>query len=266
MGKIGALIESVELDLLGRTRLSFDRWAQRSGWTPEELNASCWRCAGTVGAHEQNGEGCAGCRRTRLPWDRALRLGAYEGELRGEVLALKFQRWRPGGHGLGMLMGRRIRTLADAAQIPTDAIRIVPVPTHRVRRITRGIDHTMTLARGACEGSGIRVVRALRANLRPEQVGLSATARARNIRHAFAASSRKLTQTDRGSGEDRENSPCGVRVWVLIDDVRTTGATLTAASRALRRGLKARGIKRGAYEIWVGSVCVATGRDRRASA
>lgn len=243
------MLESIETDLLGRTTLAFDLWAQRTGWTPDAPEAYCWRCAGSVGPHEVDGEGCADCRAKTLPWDRALRLGTYRDDLRDEVIALKFNRWRPGGRGLGEFLGNMLTEQMQRAQLTPEQVRLVPIPTHPIRRITRGVDHTQVLARAAAEASGCRVSRALRARYRPEQVGLSATARAANIRNAFEPRSRVQRE--------------GVRVWVLIDDVRTTGATFVAASKALRRAISGRGETGEKSEIWICSVAVSGARSRR---
>lgn len=255
-GRLGAMIESVELDLLGRTGIAFDRWAKRTGWSADPRSEACWRCAGSVGPHEQDGEGCAACRSRPLPWDRAIRLSRYRNELRDEILAIKFNAWRPGGDALGRLLGERVRSELEFAQIPPEQACIVPVPMHPLRRISRGIDHTLTMARWASKASGCPLSRALRAKYRPEQVGLSASARARNMKGAFGCRSRALRRANRAGGAQ-------VRVWILIDDVRTTGATFVAASRVLRKGLRSLGIKKGDSEVWVCSVAVASERQRR---
>lgn len=256
---LGDLIESIETDLLGRTALSFDRWAQRTGWSPEEPDRYCWRCAGSVGPHEQDGEGCATCRHRKLPWDRALRLGAYDGRLRDEVLALKFHAWRPGGDGLGLYLGRVIERERTRGELDPSQIRLVPIPTHRWRRLSRGVDHTLVLTRAASRATGCPVSTLLRARYRAEQVGLSATARAKNMRGAFVTDPRRLRRTLGRSGR----GGLSVRVWVLIDDVQTTGATFVEAARTLRRGLKGASQGSPSPEIWVCSVAVAGQRARR---
>lgn len=253
---LSSLIESIEIDLLGRVGLSFDRWAQRTGWRPDSREACCWRCAGSVGPHEQDGEGCAACRSTKLPWDRAFRLSTYRDEIRDEVLALKFHAWRPGGRALGTMLGRLINEQVGHAQIPIQDIRIVPIPMHPIRRIRRGIDHTLVIARGAGASSSIPVTRVLRARHRPEQVGRSPTARAKNMKDAFRPRHELLRHLHRRRQDQ-------VRLWVLIDDVRTTGATFSAASKALRAGLKSIGRRSDEAEIWVCSIGVTQSRDRR---
>jgi predicted amidophosphoribosyltransferase len=256
LSALGTMINSVELDLLGRESLAFDVWAKRNNWQPDTRDQYCWRCAGSVGPHEQDGEGCASCRTRKLPWDRALRLGGYQGRLRSETLALKFHAWRPGGRGLGQVMGNLIRAQLTESQIPTDRALLVPIPTHPWRRIRRGIDHTMVITQAASASSGCSISGAIRARYRPEQVGLSATARAKNMKDAFRACPRALARVHRRD----DHSP---RVWILIDDVRTTGATFSAGAKALRRGLRDSALNGQAHSIWVCSVGVALGRERR---
>lgn len=256
LSALGSMLDSVELDLLGRESLAFDLWAKRSNWQPDTRDEYCWRCAGSVGPHEQDGEGCASCRARKLPWDRAMRLGAYRGRLRSETLALKFHAWRPGGRGLGQVMGALIRERLTESQIPIDRALLVPIPTHPWRRIRRGIDHTMVITQAASASSGCPISGALRARYRPEQVGLSATARAKNMKDAFRACPRALARVRRR----QDQSP---RVWILIDDVRTTGATFSAGAKALRRGLRHASLQGEPHSIWVCSVGVALGRERR---
>ena len=226
-----SIIDSIETHLLGRTGLAFDLWAQRNNWQRDTQEAYCWRCGSSIGEHETDGEGCATCRAKSLPWTRSIRLGTYQDTLRDEILTLKFRAWRPTGVGLGKHLGLGIAEQLELAQIRPSHALLVPVPTHPLRRIARGVDHTLVIARGASISSTCRVCPLLRARHRPEQVGLSMTARAQNIQGAFFLNQRRLRRLTR-------SKPPLPRVLILIDDVRTTGATFVAASKALKAGLK----------------------------
>ncbi len=258
-----AWIESIETHLLGRTGLAFDIWASRTGWKPDTLQVYCWRCGGSIGDHESDGEGCASCRGKSLPWDRAIRLGKYKGVLRSEILGLKFHRWRSTGTGLGKYLGLSIAEHLKNAQIqPAQAV-LVPIPMHRFRRITRGVDHTQVIAKSAANVIGCQVSPMLATRYRPEQVGLSMTARAKNIKDAFSISkhgSRIIQQMPNLEKNNRK------RVYILIDDVRTTGATLVAACKPLKTAFTTRNIAfPDAYDppkIWTGCIGVA-GESRR---
>jgi ComF family protein len=155
---------------------------------------------------------CPRCRRTRRLVDRARAIGAYDGALRAIIHALKYEGRRSLARPLAhMMRGRGEDILAGAACV-------VPVPLHPSRRRHRGFNQAADLARHM----GIPVRPALqRVRATPTQTGLPAGRRHRNVRDAFAAT--------RAAG-----SLTGA-VVVLIDDVSTTGATLDACARALKR-------------------------------
>lgn len=222
-----------ERAFLGPTHEPLARRAAEAGWRPDGAGAYCPRCAGTVGPHEVgpilgpgSALGCNECRDRRLRWARAVRLGPYDGLLREWIQELKFARFRPAGRALGRLLGARLAAELGAAGIERSGVRLVPVPMSRRRRLARGIDHTLVLARGVREVTGLRIARLLRRRHRPSQLEVPASRRRANASGSFIA----------------RRAPAGVRVVVVLDDVRTTGATLTAACRALARaGLVSRG-------------------------
>lgn len=103
---------------------------------------------------------------------------------------------------------------------------VVPVPLHPWRRLVRGFNQAERLARHL----GPPVVQALaRTHWTPAQAGLHADARGRNVRDAFALAPR-LTS---GRRRALHGQLAGARV-LLVDDVVTTGGTLSACARVLR--------------------------------
>lgn len=102
---------------------------------------------------------------------------------------------------------------------------LVPVPLHPGRHRQRRYNQSMELARALGRVTGLAVAPLLvhRTRQTRQQVGLSGAGRARNVAGAFAAD-RELVARTRG------------RRLILIDDVYTTGATVKAVTRALRRG------------------------------
>lgn len=244
------LLETIEEDWLGRAVPSFASRADATGWRPDNPAGYCERCGGSVGFGEAGIEGCAACRGDRLFWDGAVRLGEYGGLLREAILELKYAAHRETGEMLGRLLGEAVgRRLAGAQGSAV----VVPVPTTRLRRLARnrGVDHSLTLARGVAAACGGRLVRALRRTHRPGQTGLSKQAREANLRGAV----RLARDIDFGD----------MQYLVLVDDVRTTGATARSCLRALRAELvAAAGRGRGRVHVLLATAAVADERRRRA--
>ncbi len=178
-------------------------------------------------------EQCPRCRRHRGAVDAARAAGHYEGPLRGILHAFKYE----GRRGLAEPLAAMMR--AAGAELLGDANALVPVPLHPWRRMRRGFNQADELARRL----GVPILRALRRRrATAPQTGLSAGARRRNVRHAFTLSPflpharcRKLLEG---------------RIVVLIDDVRTTGATLDACAATLKAA--------GAHEVRALTVALAT--------
>lgn len=110
------------------------------------------------------------------------------------------------------------RVLArELASFPPGAV-LVPVPLHARRLTERGYDQAARIAAAIARATGLRLLtRALsREADTATQAALDRGARARNVEGAFAARA----------------AIAGRRV-VLVDDVRTTGATLRACAAAV---------------------------------
>lgn len=141
----------------------------------------------------------------------------YEGRLRDIIHALKYERRRSIAKPLGGLMRERGAALLSGADL------VVPVPLHSRRERDRGFNQADDLARQL----GVPVAPLLRrVRFTMSQIELPAEARHQNVRDAFAL-------TDACGDEPLGSS---IKVAVLVDDVSTTGATLEACARVLKRG------------------------------
>ena len=121
-------------------------------------------------------------------------------------------------------LARRLGHLARSAghDVLNGADFAIPVPLHPIRRLERGFNQADVIARAL----GVPVLAALRrVRWTPTQTGLPAPQRQRNVGEAFALSWRVRVKGTRYTVQNR--------TLVLVDDVRTTGATLDACARVL---------------------------------
>ncbi len=162
---------------------------------------------------------CAGCRQRLPAFDRARALMRYNDASRNSILALKradrldlvpaFARWleRPG------------RTLLGETDL------IVPVPLHSGRLWRRRFNQSALIAKslGRLAGKPVDSLLLRRVRATPSQGEMpSASARRRNMRGAFRVDGRGV------------HCLAGKTI-LLVDDVFTTGATVEACARALKR-------------------------------
>lgn len=179
--------------------------------------AHCPRCGLRYPAGVPRGADCERCRGTRPAFEAVWTLGAYDDLLRRAVLRGK----RPPGQ---ILIGALTRLFAERHASSLRAWNpelIVPAPLHWLRRVWRGANSPETI--GETLGHQLRVPCAAfaiqRRRFTRPQAGLPHRERRANVRGAFRISNRcNLT---------------GARV-LLVDDILTTGATLTELARVVR--------------------------------
>jgi ComF family protein len=168
----------------------------------------CTRCGRRLAAAEPLlGKGPPGL-------DRAWSSASYEGVARNLVAALKFRHLLP----VAGLMADRIQWLAPAHMLSGT---IVPVPPARSRLRRRGFDPAGELAAALAERLEAPLENCLARRGRQRQVG--------------------RRRAERLGQPPRIDAPGTVpRSVLLVDDVLTTGATLTACAQALRAAGAAR--------------------------
>ena len=117
-------------------------------------------------------------------------------------------------------MASEIYDLLKAYDVIDSIDVIIPVPMSRIRRITRGYNHTEKISRHLSYLSGIKTVKALRkVKETREQKTLTRRQRLENLKDCYKVIEGKVPQN---------------QTVLVIDDVTTTGSTLNEISRLLK--------------------------------
>lgn len=185
----------------------------------------CARCGVPIASGEVPADPlCTLCRNNTYHFDLARSYGIYSYPLRNLILYLKFHHRPRWGRRLGELLAS-LWPAIETAEIEL----VVPVPLHPSRERERGYNQAEVLALGLRRGlrrMGLGTIPRVEARVlvrkRPtlSQSGLHQGARQENVRGAFAV---RLPDAIRG------------RSVLLVDDVMTTGATVSACALALKR-------------------------------
>jgi ComF family protein len=199
-------------------------WRKTRIFSEEDL--ICWKCgllAPGIVPEEQRAE--VRCRRCEVEHFTAARAcGAYEGALRASVLALKRE---------PHVATRLARLLFEAQQREPlrSATRIVPVPLHATRLRERGFNQATMLGRALARLTGLPFDEwslARTAHTERHRAGMDARSRRESVEDAFAVRRPRLVENES---------------ILLVDDVYTTGATVSSCAGALQAA--------GAQEVFV---------------
>lgn len=205
------------------------------------LCEQCWEripsaelCCVSCGRRNVRGLTCRGCHKNTI-LDGVISAGPYSTPLfRRGVEWLKFKGIQRIAPTLARLLISPLTVIAPLRELTHTAV-FIPIPLHNRRLRERGFNQSLELAHALSSYTAIPVHEALvRTRATWAQAKLPPELRRENIRGAFAIA---------------QQLPENIKHCLLIDDVTTTGSTLSAAAALLKAV--------GVPEVW--GVTVARG-------
>ena len=176
---------------------------------------------------------CLLCKKNRPEFKLLRSYAIFEGPIQNAVHRIKYKKDLTLGFELADLMTNFLMEL----NWPLDVV--VPVPLGRKRKTERGYNQVSLIAYPLALKFGLKYVSGglVRVRETESQVGLNAIDRRENVKDAFKAIPKRIA---------------GKKV-LLIDDVTTTGATISSCTEALKAG--------GALDVY--AVTFARAKDKR---
>lgn len=185
-----------------------------------QLSHPCPLCAFPLAVDDAH---CGQCQRRPAPWQLMRVLADFEPPFARLIHDLKYHQRALNGRLLGQLMARQL--------VPPYPEVILPVPLHWWRQMRRGYNQASEIARGLQDILPVTVDSSSLTRRRhtASQTHLSRRQRQQNLRHAF------------------DCRPLNYRHVALLDDVITTGSTMTELTRLLQ--------DQGVMQVEVWAVC-----------
>ena len=178
----------------------------------------CPRCGLPFPAVEGTDHLCGECLAAEKPYAVARSVGLYEGTLLKAIHLFKYK----GKIGIGRILGALMADFAGSLWDMKAFSLVLPVPLHKSRLRQRGFNQAVILARVLAKRFTLPLdFMALRRHLlTAPQVGLGREDRLTNVRGAFSI--------------HKPAKVAGRRI-LLVDDVYTTGSTLSECASILMR-------------------------------
>ncbi len=188
-------------------------WQELSTCAAGDYCPRCGRDASKYGLLEG---ACPDCQGREIHFDQIARSGVYKDALQQMILSFK-----KGRTELDSTLGSLANSALQGSTFYNDVELFVPVPLHWSRRLVRGYNQSLVLAKRlnhATAKISTDLVRIRRTKSQPMMA--SPAARARNVAGAFAV---------------RYGHDFTGRNVCLVDDIKTTGATLNECARTLKQ-------------------------------
>ena len=175
----------------------------------------CRRCGRDASAYGIVEGTCPDCLGKEIHFDQIARSGVYREALQTMILAFK-----KGRTELDNVLGFLANSALQGGRFYNEIELFVPVPLHWFRRLVRGYNQSLVLAKKLKRSSARISTDLVRVRYTKSQPAMaSPAARAKNVAGAFAV---------------RRGHQFAGRNVCLVDDIKTTGATLNECAKTLK--------------------------------
>jgi len=176
----------------------------------------CRRCGRDVSKFAILEGACPECQGKEIHFDEISRVGVYREALQRMILSFK-----KGQTELDTVLGFLGNSALEGSGFANEIEFFVPVPLHWTRRLARGYNQSLIIAKKLRHPSAkvnTELARVRRTRSQPTMASFAA--RARNVAGAFGV---------------RRGHNFGKRNICLVDDIKTTGATLNECAKTLKQ-------------------------------
>lgn len=182
---------------------------QQIQWVKKPICAGCGQMLGS----NTNQILCKTCQAHPFPLKQICAATIFVEPISTIIHKMKYE----GSFGLASNLADLMVSAWSEWEVPVDCV--IPIPLHPARQKKRGYNQSALIAQHFSRQLGYEFAPDVlkRARFTVPQVGLNAEDRLKNVQNAFATENRDISN----------------RCILLIDDVCTTGATLTSAAEAL---------------------------------
>ena len=194
-------------------------------WITERHCAKCGRPL----AETDPGSTCFGCARRKAAgndfhFDKGYACAGYGAVEQAVIFAFKYGGRADIGDTLGEVLYDRMLSEYGTDELACMYDLVIPIPTHRDRKLRRGYNHAALMAEGFAKRAGLKCdpEAMTRTRATVAMKGLGPEERIANIQGAFSIRNSRLPRI---KGAD----------ILLIDDIFTTGATVNEAAAMLKQ-------------------------------
>ena len=177
----------------------------------------CPRCGRDASRYGVVAGACPNCQGREFFFDAIARAGVYDKAIRRMILSFKLS----GRTELDLVLGFLANSALQGAGFADEVELFVPVPMHWSRRLARGYNQSHVIAKKLRHDSAkinTELVKIRKTKTRTAMT--TAAGRARNVAGAFAV---------------RRGHNFSERTLCLVDDIKTTGATLNECAKVLKQ-------------------------------